>query len=128
MRTASSAAAQQGKLDGQERPGSTTFARAISGYDQAFQQTLADAIIMAIANTSRLSDTPVIALRIGETAEALIMVLEAILASSPHFDHPGTLRRFAEKTAKRLRRNVAKLRADPNYAANIFDARRGGNA
>jgi hypothetical protein len=128
--TASRANAQQVELDGQEQPGRTTFARAISRYDETFQQALADAIVAAIAKTSpsRLTDIPGIALRVGETAEALVMVLEATLACSPHFDDQGALRRFAEKTGRRIRRNVACPRADPNYAASVFGARREGRA
>jgi hypothetical protein len=125
---ASRANAQQAELDWQEQPGRTTFARAISGYDETFQQALAGAIVAATAKTSRFTDIPGIALRVGETAEALVMVLEATLACSPHFDDQGALRRFAEKTGRRIRRNVARLRADPNYAASVVGARREGRA
>ena len=43
-------------------------------------------------------------------------------------DTPSELRAFAAGLAKRVRRGVAEARADPTFAADFFDARRGGTA
>lgn len=106
----------------------TTYAQAVAAYDVEFERMLTDVIIKTIATTSLVSDANVMVLRTGETATALVIALETIMALSPLMDTPSALRKFAEHTAKRLRKNISKLRADPEFAADIFGARPGGTA
>jgi hypothetical protein len=106
----------------------TPYARATAAYDPAFEQSLADAIIETIATKSLVSDANVMVLRTDETATALVIALETIMALSPTMDTPSELRRFAEHTAKRLRKNISKLSADPDFGVDIFGARPGGTA
>jgi hypothetical protein len=106
----------------------TTYARAQAGYDVEFERVLADAIIETIATKSLVTDANIMALRLGETAAALVIVLEMIMGLSPTMDTPSELRKFAEHTAKRLRKNITKLRADPEFAASVFGARKEGSA
>jgi hypothetical protein len=47
-------------------------------------------------------------------------------AMSPHFDTPSHLREFAETLAKRIRREVAKARAEGVFGH--FGGRKGGTA
>jgi hypothetical protein len=68
------------------------------------------------------------ALRTGETVEALIVCLISFAAMSPHFDTPSHLREFAETLAKRFRRDVAKARAEGFCSDFNHGARKGGNA
>jgi hypothetical protein len=92
----------------------TTYAHAVREYDREFQQHLTSAILHAIAEASIVTDSDlrVMALRVGETLEALTTVLISFAAMSPHFDVPSHLREFAETLAKRIRRDVGKARAD----------------
>jgi hypothetical protein len=106
----------------------TTYSRAVAGYDSQFEQALADAIIAAIAQTSMLTDAPAVALRVGETLHALTFVLEMIAACSPQMDDCDRLHSFAKATARRIERNVARLRATREFAAHVFGARRRGTA
>jgi hypothetical protein len=85
-------------------------------------------ITAAIAEASLLRDAPIRVIGTGETAEALISCLIATMAMSPTMDTPSELRAFAAGLAKRVRRGVAEARADPTFAADFFDARRGGTA
>jgi hypothetical protein len=107
----------------------TSFARAAAGYDDEFRKRLADAIAIAIAETSLVTDANVIAIRTGETADALIDCLITVLSLSPHYDVPSHLREFAEYLAKKIRRDVARYRANPPpEAERIFGFRNGGHA
>jgi hypothetical protein len=106
----------------------TSYAHAAAGYDPEFEQILADAITETIAKASLVTDANVMAIRTGETAAALVFVLEMVMGLSPAMDTPSELRKFAEHTAKRLRKNISRLRADPEFGAEIFGARRGGSA
>ena len=107
----------------------TSFERATREYDEEFKRALISEIIAAITRTSICSDDTkpkIMAIRTGETCEALLSCLINFAAMSPHFDVPSHLREFAENTAKRIRRDVAKARA-----AGVFDrlgARKGGTA
>jgi len=49
-------------------------------------------------------------------------------AMSPHFDTPSHLHEFAETTAKRICREVARARAEGFGEKFIFGTRRGGAA
>jgi hypothetical protein len=106
---------------------STSFARAAAGYDDEFRRRLADAITTAIAETSLVTDANVMAIRTGETRDALIDCLITVMSMSPHYDVPSHLREFAEYLAKKIRRDVARYRADPRPRPNasLAFARRG---
>ena len=99
----------------------TTWARATCEYDEDFKRDLIAEIVNAITKASLCTDANVMAIRIGET-------LEAFAAMSPHFDVPSHLREFAETLSKRIRRDVAKARAEGFGEDFIFGARRGGSA
>jgi len=102
----------------------TTSARGRAGYDDDFR--LVEEVLTAIANASLVTDAKVMALRVGETVEALPTVMISFAAMSPHFDTPSHLREFAENTAKRIRREVARARAEGVF--DHFGARKGGTA
>jgi len=107
----------------------TTFERASREYDEEFKRALVAEITSAICKASMVTDSDlrVIALRVGETCEALTTLLISFAAMSPHFDVPSHLREFAENTAKRIRRDVAKARAEGVWDHH-FGARKGGSA
>jgi hypothetical protein len=106
----------------------TTWARATCEYDEDFKRDLIAEIVNAITKASLCTDANVMAIRTGETLEALTSCMIAFAAMSPHFDVPSHLREFAENTAKRIRREVAKARAEGFGEDFIFGARGGGNA
>jgi hypothetical protein len=109
----------------------TTHERAVREYDEDFKRELIAEIVTAIAEASICTDntTPrIMALRIGETLEALTSVLISFAAMSPHFDTPSHLREFAEELAKRFRREVGKARAEGFCSDFVFGASKGGNA
>jgi len=92
----------------------TSWARAVAGYDDDFRRHLD-----AIAKTSLVTDANVMAIRTGETLEALISCLIATAALTPQ---------FADNTAKRIRLEVDKARAEGLGEDFIFSARWEGNA
>jgi hypothetical protein len=105
----------------------TNYARASAGYDDAFRKHLADAICKAIAETSLISDASLIVLRTVESRDALVDVLITIMGLSPFYDTPSRLREFAEHLAKKVKRDVARLRADPpREAETLFGFRSDG--
>jgi hypothetical protein len=106
----------------------TTYERAVREYDEDFKRTLVSEIVNAVAKASMVTDANVMALRVGETLEALTLCLISFAAMSPHFDTPSHLREFAETLAKRVRREVARARAEGYGEDFIFGARKGGNA
>ena len=109
----------------------TTYQRAVREYDKEFKRTLIGEIVNAIAEASICTDNTrprIMALRVGETLEALTLVLISFAAISPHFDVPSHLREFAETTAKRIRRDVAQARAEGKFQHFIHGARKGGTA
>jgi hypothetical protein len=105
----------------------TTWARATREYDDEFRRALVAEIITAIAKASMVTDANIMAIRTGETLEALISMI-SFAAMSPHFDTPSHLREFAEGLAKRVRREVAKARAGGFCEDFIFGAQKGGSA
>jgi hypothetical protein len=113
-----------------EFPMRTSYERATRAYDEAFKQSLIAEIVNAIARASMVTDPElrIMAIRTGETCEALLSCLISFAAMSPHFDVPSHLREFAETTAKRIRRDVARARAEGVGQDFIFGARKGGNA
>jgi len=106
----------------------TTWARATREYDETFKRDLIAEIITAICKASMVTDANVMALRVGETTEALLTCLISFAALSPTFEVPSHLREFAENTAKRIRHEVARARAEGYCEDFVFGARRGGNA
>jgi len=89
----------------------TTYARATASYDD-FRHHLIEEIFNAIGKASMVTDANLMVLRTGETLEALTTVLIATALLTPYFDTPSHLREFAETLAKRIRREVAKARAE----------------
>ena len=106
----------------------TTYARAVAGFDPAFCDVLIEKITAAIAEASFVTDAPIMAIRTGETLEALTVCLIGTACMCPTFDTPSELREFTEKLSKRIRRTVSKARADPTFAADFFGMRKEGNA
>jgi hypothetical protein len=105
----------------------TSYARTTS-YDEKFRDELTEQIVTVIGESSLVTDANVMAIRIGETADALASCLIAVMAMSPRFDNHHELRVAAVELAKRVRRDVACARADPNFAADFIGTRKGGNA
>jgi hypothetical protein len=92
----------------------TSFERATAGYDEAFEQQLAYAITVAIAETSRVTDVNAICIRSGETIAALVTTLASVLAMSPSaVRSPTQIRKTLDELGKRLRRRLAAAEADP---------------
>ena len=89
-----------------------TLAHAYAGYDQAFREHLAAAIIKTIAAESMVSDQHTMAIRTAETSEALVDVMSAMLALDPNMSTPSALRETCERLAKKLRHTVGKMRAE----------------
>ena len=107
----------------------TDYATAAREYDLTFKDTLVKEISKAIAEASIVTDAPVMAIRTGETIEALTVCLIAFASLSPHFDTPSHLREFADTLAKRIRRSVAKNRANPSDdVKRIFGSFQSGTA
>jgi|SRR6516225_2969583 hypothetical protein len=104
----------------------TTYERATREYDEDFKRSLAGEIIVAICKASMVTDANVMAIRVGETLDALTTVMTSFAAMSPQFDTPSHLREFAETLAKRVRRDVAKARAEGTF--DWLGAGRGGTA
>ena len=103
------------------------FQRAMAGYDDKFRQHLTEAIVRTIANELIVVDPRVMAIRTTETLDALVDALVAVMAMVPRFDTPSELRCAAEALAKRLRREVARARAE-GVADRLMGARDGGHA
>jgi hypothetical protein len=102
----------------------TSFERAMAeGFDHHFMLRMANALLDAIARESMVSDAPVMALRCGETCEALVMAFEAMLAMSPLDD--AELKSFVERTAARVIKNVLAYRSDPDDFSNPFAPTKG---
>jgi hypothetical protein len=108
---------------------------AMAGYDDAHEQALVDAITKAIADTSLIPEPPVLCLRTGETARALMRVLVLTLAMSPSSTRsPGAIRKLTDELRRRLIKGAAEARQNPlvnDFVARAFrddDHERGGNA
>ena len=106
----------------------TSWAQASREYNETFRRNLVGAITTAIFETSMVTDSElrVLAIRTGETVEALLSCPIAFASMSPQFDLPNNLRESAENTAKRIRRDVARARAEGAF--DRFGARKGGTA
>jgi hypothetical protein len=90
---------------------SPAFQRACAGYDQAFREHLTAQLISTIARESHIADANVMALRVGETCDALLDLVCTMLALSPAMSTPSKLRNAAEQFAKRIRKDVSAARA-----------------
>jgi hypothetical protein len=112
--------------------------RALAGYDSEFEARLVDEITAAIVNASMVTagnGHQVMALRLGECANALTTVLAATLALSPA---AARNRSAIKQTADGFRRKLAaKVRAAEDspdfhdFKSRCFhdgDRERGGNA
>jgi hypothetical protein len=106
----------------------TSYATAARGYDQQFRDKLIEEIVSTIAGASKLIDANIVAIRVGETADALAFCLISVMAMSEQYDNRARLRTAAIELAKKIRRDVARARADPTFAADFIGARRGGSA
>jgi hypothetical protein len=99
----------------------TTFERAYRAYDPEFRRQLTRVVVTAIGEASIVDDTPVMALRVCETIDTLVDVLVSVMMLSEHFD-ASKLREAAEALVKRVRREVARGRAE-----GMADVWGGGN-
>jgi hypothetical protein len=113
----------------------TTYQRAESGYDEAHERALVDAITAAIADASMVSDPPVMVIRTGELTSALLTCLANAIALSPSaVRSPTAIRKRIEELQRRLLRHVAAARASADFLdleARFFrsdDKDRGGRA
>jgi hypothetical protein len=112
-----------------------TFERAAASYDPEHEDDLVAAITKAIAETSLVTDPPVLVLRTGEIVSALTTCLATALALSPErVRSPTAIRKTAEAVRQHLIRRVAAARSSADlrdFEARIFnsdDAERGGRA
>jgi hypothetical protein len=107
----------------------TTYERASRCYDDEHERELIDAIMTAIAETSRVSDAAaVICVRTGEAASALLSALAFVLAASPSVTRsPTAQRRMLEELGKRLRRRVAAAEASAELQDFLRHAFRGND-
>jgi hypothetical protein len=103
-----------GSKSGGNPTGRTSYERAAREYDVEFQHVLTSKIIEAVTQASIISDPDlqVMMLRVGETTEALLECLILFASMSPIFDTPSRLREFAERVGKKIRRQVARARAE----------------
>jgi hypothetical protein len=92
----------------------TTFDRAAAGYDADHERALMAAILRAIADASKVTDTDAVVLRTGEAASALLTCLAGVLAMSPSMTRsPSALRRMLDELGKRLRSRLAEAERNP---------------
>jgi hypothetical protein len=115
-----------------------SLARAMAGHDKAFEARLVDEITEAIADTSLTADADghqVLALRLGETANALTTVLASTLALSPSSARSSkSIKQIAIAFREKLRAQVRQAERDPLFSdlkARCFhdgDEQRGGRA
>jgi hypothetical protein len=90
---------------------SDQLSRALAGYDEQFCRELATEIIKTITGASLVANANVVAIRTGETLNALAVALVTVLAMVPVMDTPSELRKAAEALVKRIRCDVARARA-----------------
>jgi hypothetical protein len=112
--------------------------RAIAGYDEAFERKLVAEIMEAIASASMLSDGDghrVLALRLGETANALTTILAGTLALSPASTRSrAAIKQVGDSVRRKLLARVRQAESDPLFSvfrSRCFrddDRERGGHA
>jgi hypothetical protein len=109
--------------------GRTSYARATAAYDDDFRRHLAEVIFTAIGEASFVADANLLVVRTAETRDALVDCLISVMSLTPFYDTPSHLREFAETLAKKVRRDVARFRADPPpEAERMFGFRNGGRS
>jgi hypothetical protein len=114
------------------------LARAIAGFDEAFEQRLLDRITQTIVAESMIDDgagKPVLALRLGETAQALTTALACVLALSPASAHNAhAIKQTSQSFRRKLSARVQHARHNPDLheflrrSFNYSDRARGGRA
>jgi hypothetical protein len=105
-----------------------TLERALLGYDAEFSSALVKVITEAIFHASVVSvdGQNVAAVRTGETIDALVTCLAAVMAGVAAHDNPAVLRKNCKTIARRLQKQAAQARAagDWDWAGGA----RGGRA
>jgi hypothetical protein len=104
----------------------TDFATACAAYDENFRRRLAHAIVQTIIAESRVTDPDVSAIRIAATTDALADAVGLVLAGDARMDVPSRLRATTDALARRIRRDVARARAEG--LLNRAGAAKGGHA
>jgi hypothetical protein len=109
--------------------------RAQVGYDPEHEEALVDAIIEAIADSLLIAEPPVLCLRTGENARALMRVVALTLALSPSSARsPSAIRELTDDLRRRLIKGAAATAGDPtvnDFLARAFrndDRECGGHA
>jgi hypothetical protein len=109
--------------------------RAHAGYDPAFESELAEVVLRAIVEASKIDG--IVVLRTGETANALTSVLAATLALAPSaVRSPKAIREIADSVRRRLQARVHFAEVNPGlndfrsraFGSDADDRKRGGNA
>jgi hypothetical protein len=94
---------------------SGSFERAVQSYDPEHRERVVAAIMSAIARASLLDDAKVMALRTGETTDALISVPAWVIAMRGDLQSPAKVREAAEHIRKVLIREVPMFRGDLEF-------------
>jgi hypothetical protein len=112
--------------------------KALEGFDPAFEQCLLDRIVSAIVAESMLDGVdgkPILALRLGETAQALTTALACVLALSPPAAHnDAAIKQTSQSFRRKLKARVHHARHSPDLheflrrSFNYSDRARGGRA
>jgi hypothetical protein len=107
------------------------LAQASAGYDSAFENAITAAVTDAIFRVSLVTDAVVIS--VGETAQALTIVLASMLGlAPPHERDESTLRQIEQAFSKKLRDLACDAANDPElyeFRRRTFsDDERGGHA
>jgi hypothetical protein len=106
----------------------TTYDRATSAYDKDHERALMEAITRTIFETSAVSDADAIFIRTAECAQALVIVLDGVLAMSPAATRsPTAIRRTIDDLGKRLRRQIAVTEASEDLQEFISWTFRGND-
>jgi len=108
----------------------TDYARATAGYDEAFERALVDVITTAIAEASRVTDAPIMVLRTGEIASALLTCLASTLALSPAATRsPTATRKLMDELRRRLLLRIRQGQAEADaFRARVFNGTDVGGA
>ena len=91
----------------------TSYAQATRAYDGEHENALAEAILRAVIDASKVSDANVAVVRTAELTSALLSCLAIALVMSPAASRsPTAVRKTVDELAKRLRRRVAAAESD----------------
>jgi hypothetical protein len=92
----------------------TTFERETCGFDAQHADELRAALIAAITETSKDSDTGALVLHTAEITTVLLDLLVLVLCMSPpEARNPTAIGRLTDSLRKRLQRRVAAAQGDP---------------